>query len=71
MGNYCHGCYFRGFCSGLVVGVGVLVVGGGCFWGNFFFFFGGGVFALVMDFIEIILTSPPGGKGVVAKWPYP
>ena len=34
MGNYCHGCYFRGFCSGLVVGVGALVLGGGRFCGD-------------------------------------
>ena len=33
-GNYCHGCYFCGIDSGLVVGVGALVVGGGCFWGH-------------------------------------
>ena len=33
-GNYCHGCYFCGFGSGLVVGVGALVVDGGSFWGH-------------------------------------
>ena len=29
MGNYCHGCYFSGFGSGLVIVGGALVVGGG------------------------------------------
>ena len=28
-GNYCHGCYFCGCGSGLVVGGGALVFGGG------------------------------------------
>ena len=50
-----------------MVGVGALVVAGGSFWGHL------GVFALVMDFREVMLTSPPklahygveGGEGVV------
>ena len=48
MGNYCNGCYFCGLCSGLVVGVGALVVGGGSFWGSLGK--GGGVFELVSGF---------------------
>ena len=36
-----------------MVGVGALVVGGGRFWVIL------GVFALVMDFQEVMLTSPP------------
>ena len=34
-GQHCHGYYFYGFGSGLVVGGGKLVVGGGSFWGHF------------------------------------
>ena len=47
----------------LSVSVGALVVGGGSFWVI------GGVFALVMDFREVMLASPPelahcaGGRG--------
>ena len=33
-GNYCHGCYFCGFGSGLVVGGGALVVDGVSFLGS-------------------------------------
>ena len=62
-GNYCHGLYFPGFGSGLEVGGGKLVVGGGSFGGHW------GVFALVKDFREVMLTSPPElvhcGGGVV------
>ena len=53
MGNYCHGCYFCGCGGGLVVGGGVLGVGGGSICGDW------GVLALVMDFREVMLTSPP------------
>ena len=38
-----------------MVAVGVLVVGVGSFWCH-----GGEMFALVMNFIEVMLTSPPG-----------
>ncbi len=34
LGNFCHGCYFCGFGSNLVVGGGLLVVGGGSFAGS-------------------------------------
>ena len=34
MGKYCHGCYFCGFGSGLLVGGGTQVVGGSSFWGH-------------------------------------
>ena len=33
-GQHCHGYYFYGFGSGLVVGGGKLVVGGGSSWGH-------------------------------------
>ena len=45
-GNYCHGCHFCGCGSGLVVG-------GGSFLGDL------GMFALVIDYREVTLTSPP------------
>ena len=60
MDNYCYGFYFCGCGSGFVVGGGELVVGGGplvvgcgsvC--GDW------GVLTLVMDFREVMLTSPP------------
>ena len=52
-GNYCHGCYFCGCGSGVVVASGALLVGGGSFfWGDW------GVFALVLDLREVLLTSP-------------
>ena len=34
MGNYCHGCNFFIFDSGLDIGGGKLVVGGSSFWGH-------------------------------------
>ena len=59
-GHYCHDCYFCGCGGGLVVGGGILVVGcgalvvgGGSVCGDL------GVLALVMDFREVMLTSPP------------
>ena len=52
-GNYCHGCYFCDLGNGLVVGGGTLLVGGGSFYGDW------GVFALMMDFREVMLTLPP------------
>ena len=52
-GNYCHGCYFWGCGGGLVVGVRVLGVGGGRICGDW------GVLALVLDFRQVMLTSPP------------
>ena len=33
-GQHCHGYYFYGFGSGLVVCGGKLMVGGGSFWGH-------------------------------------
>ena len=53
MGNYCHGCYFCGCGSGLVVNGGALVIGGGSVCGDY------AVLALVMDFREVMLNSPP------------
>ena len=44
---------FCGLGSDLLVGGGALVVGGGSFWGHW------GAFPLVMDFREVMLTSPP------------
>ena len=52
-GNYCHGCYFCGCGGGLVDSGGALVVGGGSVCGDW------GLLALVMDFREVMLTSPP------------
>ena len=66
MGIYCPDCHFCGFGSGLVVNVGALVVSNGSFWGHW------GLFALVIYFREVMLTSPPeldhcgeggGGRG--------
>ena len=51
LGNYCDGCDFCGSGGGLVVGGGSLVV--------VFFIVFGGVFALLMDFREVMLTSTP------------
>ena len=48
-----------------MVGVGALVVGGGSFWGHW------GVFALVMDFREVMLTSPPELAHCAPYPPYP
>ena len=45
---------FCGGGGGLVVGGGSGVVGGGIFCGEC------GVFALLMDFKEVMVTSPPG-----------
>ena len=49
-GNYCNFC---GGGGGLVFSGGALVVGGGSICGDL------GVLTLVMDFREVILTSPP------------
>ena len=66
MGNYCHGYYICGYGTGLVVGGGAVVVGGGSFLGDW-------VFTLVIDFIEVMRTSPPElahrGGGGRHSWP--
>ena len=54
MGNIVMAIVFFGFVSGLVVGGGKFVVGGGSFYGYFW-----RVFVLVIDFEEVMLNSPP------------
>ena len=51
-GNYCHGFNFCGCGGGLLVGGGTLGVGGASVCS------GWGVLALMMDFREVMLTSP-------------
>ena len=65
-GIYCHGCYFCG-CGGDKGISGVaLVVGGGSVCGD------SGVLALVMDFREVLLTSPPQSAHCAPQGPvYP
>ena len=66
-GNYCHGFNFCGCGGGLLVGGGTLGVGGGSVCS------GWGVLALMMDFREVMLTSPLelahcGGGGTVGQF---